>query len=456
MRIAAHQVSREAARVVSPAGVVGATAGVGYAAAVVPYVTPLLSGAAVAVILTFVPAWALIGVTLLGRNVADVLAGQTVVATLNPGALLGILVICVVFARVVGMTRPTGVVVASGWFALILGWFAVAYANFGADPSLKRDLIRVLSIIALALLAANAVRVRSDVDRIVDIVILTSLVPAFVVLVQALQGMERPNGTLSHANHAAGVFVVGIALSLWRLLDSKDRRRYLVAALVLGAALIATRSMGGMVQAMLTLLAYAFIARWSASRRILIALAAVALVVVFVLTPAGQSRLERLATTRSPSQAAQLGSERATNSLDWRFAHWHDLIDAWREKPLLGYGSGTTDALVIPDGYIPHSEVIRLLVETGVVGFVIFGSAIAALIITLFRTTRARPAVRSYGAVALAIVLGALVHSLVDNVWSQTAGMYALAVVIGCALGLWRSEAELLPARRTPPSLAVR
>jgi O-antigen ligase len=97
---------------------------------------------------------------------------------------------------------------------------------------------------------------------------------------------------------------------------------------------------------------------------------------------------------------------------------------------------------------------MRLLVETGIVGFVVFGTALVALVIVLLRTTRASPAVASYGVVAVAIVTGTLVHSLVDNVWSQTAGMYALAVVVGCALGLLRSDEGLgVPARTPRPTM---
>jgi O-antigen ligase len=408
----------------------------------------LLAGAEVVAILTLAPAWIFVGAALLVRNVADALAAHTVVGTLNLGALLGILVVTVVVLRVLGMRRPIGVAVALGWSVLILFWFAVAYVNFGADPSVQRELIRVLSIIGLVLLVANAVRSRSDVDRLVDTVIVASLIPAFVVLLQAAEGVERPNGTLSHANHAAGVFVIALALSLWRVLDSGYRGRYVVAALILGTALLATRSIGGMVQAVMTLLAFAFLAKWSSSRRILVAVAALALISVFSLT-VGQSRLESLSTTKSFSQAAQ---GETTNSFDWRFEHWHELLDAWREKPLFGYGSGTANALVTPGGALPHSDVMRLLIETGIVGFVVFGAAVVALFIAMLRTTRTSRAVASYGVVAVAIVAGELVHCLAENVWSQTAGMYALAVVIGCALGLLTSERDVA-ARTARPAL---
>jgi O-antigen ligase len=203
-----------------------------------------------------------------------------------------------------------------------------------------------------------------------------------------------------------------------------------------------------MAQALVTLLAFAFLAKWSNSRRTLVAVAAVVLIAVFSLT-AGKSRLESLRTTRSFSNVAQ--DQTTTNSFDWRFGHWHDLLEAWRKKPLIGYGLGTTSALVTPGGAIPHSDVMRLLVETGIVGFVAFGMFVVALVIAMRRTTRAGPATASYGVVALAILIGALVHCLAENVWSQTAEMYALAIVVGCALGLQRSESHVALAARTAP-----
>jgi hypothetical protein len=152
MRIAADQGDREAGRrFLTGAGVLGAILAAALATAAVPATMLMLVGAEVVAILTLAPAWVFVGATLLVRDVSDSLAEHPVVGTLNSGALLGILVVSVVSLRVLRMRRPIGVAVALGWSVLILAWLAVAYLNFGADPSVTRDLIRILSIVGLAL-----------------------------------------------------------------------------------------------------------------------------------------------------------------------------------------------------------------------------------------------------------------------------------------------------------------
>ena len=451
MRIGADSRTRELRRSFLPATcAVGATLAASYVTAVVPRTTFLLASAAIAVVLTLAPAGVFIGVTLVARNLADALADERIIGTLNIGALLGMLVLAVVLVRVVGMRRPVGLGAAVFAWLLLGFWFTVGYVNFGDDPSLQRELIRASSIVALALFAANTVRTQRNVEQTVDIVIAASLAPAVVAIWQIASGVERAHGTLAHANSAAGVFVIGLALALWRLIEGRSARssgawRYLAAALVFAIALLATGSIGGMAQAAATLLAYTLLTRRSGSTRLVATVAAIVLVAVFSLTPLGQSRVEGLSTTTSLTQAAEGNT---TNSLDWRFGHWADLIGLWREKPILGYGSGATTSLVLPGEHTPHSDAIRLLVETGVLGMIVFGSACLALFLALFRVARAAPPIGSFGTVVLAIVAGVAIHALAENVWGETAIMYALAVLVGSALGAGMSQASPRVAAR--------
>jgi O-antigen ligase len=443
--------SRGQRRSLLPAAAVGATLAASYAAAVVPQTMLLVTSALMAVVLTVAPAGIFIGVTLVARDLADAVADRAIVGTLNMGALLGVLVVAVVLVRVVGMRRPIGLGAALFAWLLLLFWFTVGYTNFGNDPSLQRELIRASSIVALALFAANSVRTQRSVEQTVDIVIAASLLPAVVAIFQMAGGVERAHGTLAHANSAAGIFVIGLALSLWRVIDGRHPRApgvrlYLAAALVFAVALLATRSLGGMAQAAATLLAYTLLTRRSGLSRAVAALAAIVLVAIFTLTPLGGNRVEALSTTTSLTQAAEGNT---TNSLDWRFGHWAELIGLWRDKPILGYGSGATTSLVLPQGHTPHSDAIRLLVETGIVGVVIFGSACLVFFLRLFRVARAAPPLGSYGTVVLAIVIGAAIHALAENVWGETAILYALAVLVGSALGAGASPASAPASART-------
>jgi O-antigen ligase len=394
-------------------------------------------------VLMYVPVEVFFGTVLLARNVADAYAYTPVAGGMNPGALVGLLAIGAGVLRLTGTRRPTGLGFVVMLVLLLAVWTIVGYANFGIDGAITREFVRVASILVLGLVAAVSVRRLTDADRAVAAVVFATTVPATIAIGQWLSAGDigaRASGTLAKHNAAAGLFGVALALALWRLLERRSERLsavYLGAAGILAVAILATRSLGGLAQILVTLVAYAVLTRRAGGRAI-VATAAVVLLAVFSLTPVGRDRIEEVQTTRSYAEAA---SGAQTNSLDWRFANWAQLIDMWRERPLLGYGSGTTTttSLVAPRGSIPHSDVIRLLVETGIIGFLVFSGAFVVFLGGLYRRARAPDDGASFSAAVLAIVAGLTTHGLVNNVTMQTATMYALAVVVGAAFGLLRA-----------------
>lgn len=173
---------------------------------------------------------------------------------------------------------------------------------------------------------------------------------------------------------------------------------------------------------------------------------AIALVAVFSLSPIGQSRVNEVKTTQSFSAAAQ-GDQ--TNSLDWRFGNWAKLLQAWKSHPFFGFGSGATTSLVQPDHNIPHSDVLRLIVETGVFGFAVFAALYVMFLVALYRKAREPGETGRFAGVLFAIVLGLNTHALVNNITLETSTMYMLAVLVG---GLWGLAGEAQHARRREPA----
>lgn len=136
-------------------------------------------------------------------------------------------------------------------------------------------------------------------------------------------------------------------------------------------------------------------------------------------------------TTTSFTEASQGYN---TNSLDWRFTQWSKLLDEWREQPWVGHGLGTTGTFVSPQNNIPHNDWLRMLVETGVVGTVIFTTAFFVLLARLMRRTRDTTASASFHAVVLAIVFGLAINGTANNMFSQTAPMYLAAALVGASV----------------------
>lgn len=422
-----------------------------------PQLVFLLGGGAALGAMVFIPTEAFFGIILLSRNLADRLTISAGGA--NIGAVIGALAIGAGFLRIVGRPRqPRGLGFGLLLMLLLTVWTIVGYINFGIDGSITREFLRVTSIIILGLLASSAVRRFADLERIAGLVVLVTIVPAVVGLVDWVRSGSlsvRLAGTFAHSNSAAAAFGVALALSLWKLLELRTRK-YAWAAAILAVALLGTRSLGGLAEMMVMMLVYSMLARRGGNRRPMIAsIVAIVLIAVFSLSPIGQGRVDEVKTTQSFSAAAQ-GEQ--TNSLDWRFGNWAKLLHVWKSHPFFGFGSGATTSLVQPDHNIPHSDVLRLLVETGVFGFAVFVAVYLMFMVALYRKAREPGETARFAGVLFAIIVGLNTHALVNNITLETSTTYMLSVLVG---GLWglpsqtRAAGESEPAGESAPE-AVR
>jgi O-antigen ligase len=406
-----------------------------------PRLLVLLFGSGFVASLTIVAPEVFVAVALLARNLASGTADIQIAGGLNSGALIGLVVVFVVAMRLLAMARPRAVGIALVLSSAIAFWFIVGYWIFGPEESIIREFIRSLSIVALALLAINVPRGPAS-ERLISAVILAAAVPAVMAIAQLAtgSGFETENsgtntgrayGTLSGPAEAVSVFTIALALVLWRMSRGTRTWGYVALAVMFGLAALATKSMGGAVQIVVTLVAYGILSGHARRLRGLTILAAVAAAAIFALTPLGRDRLEELGSTKFATTSEEL--RYTTNSADWRLYNWLVQLEEWRKRPYFGHGAGTTATIVHPGGNIPHSDYVRLLVEAGILGFVFFGVAYALLFKRLRALARRADDHASYCTAALAILIGLTVHALTDNVSTQTATMYSAAIVIGCA-----------------------
>ncbi len=440
------------------AGAVGLSAVVGSVVALAPRFLAPLAGVALVSFLVVCSPIVFVGAALLGRNLASGRADLAVAGPLNAGAAVGLLVIGIAGLRLLRVQRPR--LVGAAFLVLFAfgAWSAVAYANFGNDPTVMRELVRLASVVALGLVVANLPLDTSP--RTVALVVAGATVPsALLGLVQLVtrqtfvdpncgaefahvcQPIDRVWGTFSHPNEASTIFALSLGIVVWAFLRYGPSTLLWMLAGLLSIVLLGTKSMGGIAQAIATLVVFALATptRPGFQRRVqpaMVVLAAVALIVAFALTPIGSDRIAELSSTASPAEASQ-GLQYTTNSIDWRFYNWAKLLEAWQEQPYLGYGSGTTNSLVLPGGNIPHNDFIRLLVETGMVGWILFVTLFVVVVVRLRHLSR-ESGREFFPELVLATVVGYAVHALVDNVWNQTASIYALAVLVVYAIVVQR------------------
>ncbi|MGZ8707512.1 MAG: O-antigen ligase family protein [Gaiellaceae bacterium] len=140
-----------------------------------------------------------------------------------------------------------------------------------------------------------------------------------------------------------------------------------------------------------------------------------------------------------------------SSSNRWRW--WKEAWNAFTDKPLQGTGAGTFELIdrVERDTPLattePHSVPLQFLSETGIVGFLLYATVVAAAAIGILRRERTRA--------WLALALGAalcFVHSVVDIDWDFVAVHGPLFLTVGALVS---GPATPMPPRRWLLSGAV-
>lgn len=378
---------------------------------------------------------------LIVRGLTDAFATQAIVAGLNAGALVGVVLIisatAILVARLYEKTQAIrGIGFAALVIAAILYWFGIAVLRFGMDASLTRELLRSLSIVGVGLIAANSDR-SITASRMGTIVVLAALIPALLVIREAalnwtemVGGDFRPRGTMSHPNAAAILFGVAAPLALWKTLHDGGGVRYLWIAGVLVFATLLTRSMGGFAQLTVALLTFGALESGRSLYRAGLVAAVAALVVLLVFDPLGISRVSEF---ESVNLAVAEHSGESGNTLEWRLLNWFMYVREWQDVKLLGFGLGTSAEIVSPLHHLPHSDPVRFLVETGAVGvsFLLIGYAYTLRrLIALARRGRDT----SIAVATLASLVGASTHSLATHTTFNTAPMYVRVALVAWVL----------------------
>jgi O-antigen ligase len=414
---------------------------------------------AVAVDLPLVP---FLGLAFLARVLTDDLSSPNSrhSGALNLSGAIAVLFILVGLGLILRrrqQVRPIALAVI--WLCL---WTALAVISRGASTETIREGLREISVVALAAIVCNS-RGLLDVSVVTRLVQLIGFIPASLALYQLVThtgllvaGHIRSNGTFVHPNAAAIYFAIAATVSIWRYVDRGRRRADVLFAVIFAAALIATFSLGGLASLLVMLIAFGMLRPGSFRIKLGSYAAVGAIVIVFLATPLGAERIANESSTRLSTARGSVNT-----SLAWRLYKWGTLIPEWERSPLLGQGLGTTTTTEGTsenhiEGFVPHNEYIRYLVETGAVGFATLLWAATLLFRALYRRSRLLGTFNS-GTLGIAILVGCLVDALVDNTFLDSPTAYAAALVVTAILAspvnvaaLQRSSRRLKVAGRIP------
>ncbi|MEV4420650.1 O-antigen ligase family protein [Patulibacter sp. NPDC049589] len=413
---------------------------VGVVSVLSPAALLVAAGAATVIGGARLPPLVVVGLVLGIRNFTDPLASAAVggAGNLNASAALGAWVIGVAALRIaMGRARSPGPWVVS-FLSLYFIWFLIGVSANGPDASLVRELVRVLSIFAVFVIAVECRDDEIPPTRLLAVVVATGVVPALTAIATGgsfgEDNSQRASSTFSHPNAAADLFATDLTIAMaLALAGTKKVRRYAsIACAVLAIGLLASGSLGGIAQALAAALFLLLIGSYSIPAKVGTVVVVIALALAFFISPLGAERLADVRSTTSPSLAA---SGIITNSLDWRFFNWSQFLTIWHERPLIGWGSGSTASLLSPLGAPPHNDYVRLLVETGLLGAACFGSLIGFGVFRVIKALSVSVGEQRFATqTLLALLLGVGVNSVVGTPTLRTTTMVAMAAAIAAAL----------------------
>jgi O-antigen ligase len=328
-------------------------------------------------------------------------------------------------------------------------WTAIAVSTSGASAETVREGVREVSVVALFVIVYNA-RGAVTVPIASRLIQLAGFIPALIALYQlaTFTGIHRPYGTFAHPDTAAMFFAIAATASLWLYLDNGRRRFDALLTTIFAAAMIATFSIDGLITLAAMLTVFGWLRPGSLRVKLGPCAIAAAVVLVFFATPLGSQRIAsesstKIGTTGEPD-----------SSLAWRLKKWKSLIPEWERSPVFGHGLGTTSTTEDSPGNRlagkpPHNEYLRYLVETGVVGLAILLAALFLLVRALVRERRTTGTMDAgtlnAPTLALVVVLGCLVNSLVDNTLLNSPTCYAAALIAAAVLALPSVEMRRAP-----------
>ncbi len=350
-------------------------------------------------------------------------------------------------------------------------WTAVPGAAGAISISPSDTWTTLAEVLPIALAGFVAARLAMDRRRarflIGLVVAVTAAVAAYGLIADALGWRQAflvdtvaypgaVTGTFIGRNAAATYFVIGIACATAMIaaraeailaapesdasrnwfLSAMDVARsagfYLLADLVLAAALLNTGSRGGTIAAGVAVIAVVLVAlrRTGGSRQTLAATLVASLGAAFIVVAVFSDYLfARLATG--------LGTED-------RLAAYADTFDMIRDRPLLGQGGGAfIDAFPLyhsraSSAYLwdrAHDTYLQAAAELGLPAFAILVAGLAVVVVTVVRGALRREAIQPAAVAAVAVAAATAFHSLVDfSLQVQAVGLTA-AVVMGAGLG---------------------
>ncbi len=371
--------------------------------------------------------------------------------TVRAGLLnVGLILTLIIAGGIYILSRGVPVIGLPGGqlFALLLLGGLVGTLRSEAMLLAAGDWLPVLGSLVAYALAAHLHPVQKDVQRVVDVIIASFVVPASVGLYQLVSGsgivgpgfpIPRVLATFVHPNPFGFYLVLMISLFVCQIpVRTGGRKVFVLACLAVATVLLAaTFTRVAWAGALIVLLIVGALR----SRIVLLSLPIIAILAIGLFPAIGL----RLQDPLGGSLADRMYNLWPATLREWQVATVDTSSFAMAINRLVGLGPGAGQIL-IGRGYgsvtPPHNDYLRVLVEYGAFGLVLFLTLVVVLGVFAFRTWRAAARVNPQGAAValtfLTLTVAFPLMSLSDNVFGYTANQLYFWSLAGLTLSVNR------------------
>lgn len=330
------------------------------------------------------------------------------------------------------------------WLILLIPWVFLSINNLGYRGLIGiREWMRLFTLFIVYLLVFNTVN-KANFKKYITLLFLSLLGPLVVSIHQITTGswsmssggIRRVSGTIAHPIALSFYLVLFISLTFWKIKTSKKRNIWFFSLLVLLSIFFFTFSWTGIVMLAVLLLLFFFKER---KVRKYVSLILIVFIVFAVSSGQMQLRFQRL-VQGNILESIQTG--KSINSFTWRVLCWKQLLSKWKEKPLIGYGLATGELINPWKGRSPHSDLVRYLVELGILGFsayLFFIFSVGKRIYTMYKRTKDRN-LRTFLFSIFVAFLCWQIASLVGNAITMTTFQFYFWAVLGISSKMFSLE----------------
>jgi O-antigen ligase len=298
------------------------------------------------------------------------------------------------------------------------------------------ELVRLFSILAMYGAAFCLISDNKDLSRLIKAIIASAFFPAILAIYQFATGTgitlaeegiyNRSFGTFSHPNILAFYLLIPLSLCLLVFLVGDKKKTGILWhgfwAITFFMAMVSTYTRGAWLGFMLIVLVLGIV-----RYRAFLVVASIVLVVAYFTAEPIQTRLNEI------SHVSPYGS------IQWRFDLWKDSFDYGQQKPILGYGAGAADDVILKNrgnqfgSVYPHNDYLKIFLEEGILGVLAYLLIIISLLSLLWRQYRKanKPNIKTLIFLILILCLSIYATSAGDNVIRNTSMQWSLWVLLG-------------------------